>query len=236
MNLNYPGKELDLFSNAVNWKSYFSSSLKKYIKGDILEVGAGIGSNTKFLINKNVKSVTCLEPDIDLFKVLQQNDSQQNVLSKKLINGTINDVNNTFDTIIYIDVLEHIEDSKKEITIIKKKLNKNGILIILVPAYNFLYSNFDKEIGHFRRYNKKLLRYEINNELIEKKIFYLDSLGFCASLFNKLFLNKSIPTLSNINFWDKKLIPISKITDKVLYFVFGKSLIGIYQKKYNESM
>lgn len=231
MKLIYSGQELDLFSNAVNWKKYFSSKFKKYIKGDILEVGAGIGSNTKYFINENVKSITCIEPDINLFNILNKNNSKKNEFEKELINGTIYETDKKFDTIIYIDVLEHIKNSKNEIIQIKQKLNKNGILIILVPAYNFLYSNFDKDIGHFRRYNKYLLRYEINNELDEKKIFYLDSLGFWASLINKFFLKKSIPTLSNINFWDKKLVPISRITDKILCFSFGKSLIGIYQKK-----
>ncbi len=227
----YIGNELELFKNATNWKTYFSSQINKYIYGDVLEVGAGIGINTSYLLNKNkVNSITCIEPDQVLCLQIKENHKKTFITSADIINGTIQDTNKTFDTIIYIDVLEHIEESKKEIEIIRSKLNKGGHLIILVPAFNFLYSEFDKRIGHFRRYNKKKLREETNQTLKEKKIFYLDSLGFFASLTNKLILKKSTPSEENIHFWDKKLIPMTKLIDKMICYTFGKSLIGIYQK------
>lgn len=94
-----------------------------------------------------------------------------------------------------------------------------------------MFSEFDKNIGHYRRYNKKLLRKDINKLLLEKNVFYLDSMGFFASLVNKLILKKSNPSESNIIFWDKILIKISKLTDKLFFHLFGKSLVGIYQKK-----
>ncbi len=228
---NYIGNELELFKNATNWKKYFCSKITEYIHGDVLEVGAGIGINTNYLINiDKINSITCIEPDSNLCSQIKKNHIETNITTSKIINGTIENTDKTFDTIIYIDVLEHIEDSNKEIDIITNKLNKGGSLIILVPAFNFLYSEFDKKIGHFRRYDKKLLRQEINEKLKEKKLFYLDSLGFFASLTNKLILKKNTPTIKNIHFWDKKLIPITKLSDKLICNAFGKSLIGIYQK------
>ena len=50
-------------------------------------------------------------------------------------------------------VLEHIEDDSKEIQEAVKKLNDNGILIIMVPAHQKMYSNLDKLVGHYRRYD-----------------------------------------------------------------------------------
>ena len=147
-----------------------------------------------------------------------------------IINGTIEDVkDNKFDTIIYIDVLEHIEESRKEIELIKAHLNSKGHLIILVPAFNFMYNNFDKQVGHFRRYNKKLLKDEIDSQLSIVKLFYIDSIGFFASLLNKYILKKDLPTTKNIFLWDKIMIPISKKSDIFLSFFFGKSLIGIFK-------
>jgi len=232
MENTYIGNELDLFKNATNWKMYFSSKINPYIKGEVLEVGAGIGANTKYLINNNPKisSITCLEPDSELCKEIERNHLQDNITTKEIINGTTKDINNQYDTIIYIDVLEHIENSIEEIELIKARLNKNGQLIILVPAFNFLYSEFDAKIGHFRRYNKHLLKTEINDTLLLKKLFYLDSLGVIASFVNKFFLKKETPSIANVNFWDKKIIPLSKIFDNLFFHKFGKSLIGIYQK------
>ena len=62
----YVGSELDLFAAALNWKTYWSRQIRPFLKGDILEVGAGIGSNTRFLDPGNAGRWVCLEPDPEL--------------------------------------------------------------------------------------------------------------------------------------------------------------------------
>lgn len=229
--IDYVGNELDIFKHASNWKSYFSKKIGSHITGDVLEVGAGIGINAEYMANasKSYSSWTILEPDNNL---AEQIDSNTKALkNKEIIHGIITDVDdNKYDTIIYIDVLEHIEKSKQEIVLIKQKLKENGRLIILVPAYQFLYNDFDKSIGHFRRYHKNLLLNEINNEFVKERLFYLDSVSFFASLANKLILKKTTPSEGNIHFWDKILVRISKITDVLSFYTFGKSLIGVFKK------
>jgi SAM-dependent methyltransferase len=230
--IDYIGDELELFKNASNWKKYFSAKLLNSINGDVLEVGAGIGINSKFLTKKKEKitSYTCVEPDKKLALQIEENITKINVAKKTVINGTIKAVvNKKFDTIIYIDVLEHIEKSQDEIKLAKQQLKPNGRLIILVPAYNFLFNNFDRKIGHYRRYNKKNLLKDINSELSIVKLFYIDSIGFFASLMNKFFLKKELPSHANIYLWDNYMIPISKIFDVFIFNLFGKSLIGIFQ-------
>ena len=69
----------------------------------------------------------------------------------------IHHIEEKFDTILYLSVLEHIENDKKEINDAINKLDLNGHLIICVPAHNYMYSNFDKEIGHFKRYEEDFL-------------------------------------------------------------------------------
>lgn len=229
---NYVGDELELFKNATNWKYYFSKKIGKYIQGDVLEVGSGIGINTKYIFNAsvNVTSWTLVEPDTILASQIEENTENINLPNKKIINGTIQSVGSEkFDTIIYIDVLEHIEDSRKEIELIKAHLKSNGHAIILVPAFNFMYSAFDKQIGHYRRYDKKLLKNELNYQLPIVELFYLDSIGFFASLLNKYILKKELPSTKNIWVWDKIMIPLSKISDIFFLRSFGKSLIGIFK-------
>lgn len=231
--IEYLGGELALFKNATNWKKYFSNKLHPYIKGNVLEVGAGTGINTPFLIpNANViESWFCLEPDLNMSSQIDDNVSKLGINNIKVFSGTIEEIKDqSFDTIIYIDVIEHIQDSQKEIRLAKDRLNSNGHLIILVPAYGFLFSEFDEKIGHYRRYNKELLNYEINGNLHEVQLYYLDSLGFFASSANKLLLKKTLPTNKDIWFWDKIMIPCSKFLDRLFFRSFGKSLIGIYKK------
>jgi SAM-dependent methyltransferase len=228
----YIGNELELFQFATNWKNYFSKILTPYIKGNVLEVGAGYGVNTKYLYTHECIKWTFIEPDSNLASRIEEFTSDL-ILPKKIIIGTIDNISNElFDTIIYIDVLEHIEKSENEIDKIKSNLKPGGHLIILVPAFQFLFNDFDIRIGHFRRYNKRILRNEIRGKLLEKNMFYLDSCGLLASIANKLFLKQSEINLKQVKIWDKVMIPFSKIFDYLVLRKFGKSLIGIFQKPY----
>lgn len=85
-------------------------------------------------------------------------------------------------------------------------------------------------IRHFRRYKKKSLKSALPESLRIKKLYYLDSVGYFASLINKLFLKQKMPSLKQIQFWDKTLVPLSKIVDRLLFFRFGKSLLLIAEK------
>ena len=144
--MKYPGAELDNFDKATIWRKYIFFQIKKFIKGNVLEVGAGIGSFTN-----NYKN---LPNKITLSEIDQENLS---LIKKKFKDANINftgdltkNIKRNFDTIMYLNVLEHIEDDTKEINEAFQKLNPGGFLVILVPAHNNLYSEFDKAIGHFR--------------------------------------------------------------------------------------
>ena len=73
----------------------------------------------------------------------------------KIINSTIQNLNQQFDTILYLDVIEHIEDHEKEILDAYSKLENYGYLVFIVPAFQNLFSNFDASVGHYIRYEKK---------------------------------------------------------------------------------
>lgn len=222
--------QIDIFYNTKNWKNYWTKSLSRYIKRDVLDVGSGTGSNLPFYLKiKNTSKVTCLEPDKKLFinlkikhkkkKKVIINNIQLSQLSKKKI----------YDTIIYADVLEHIKDDLKELKMAINHLKKDGSLIILCPAHNFLFTSFDKNVGHFRRYNKNMFKkFQITNAKIEK-IYYLDSLGFFLSFINKFFLKRN-PKKKEIAFWDNFIVPLTIVSDFLLCNLFGKSIICIYKK------
>lgn len=226
---NYPGSELELFQQAKNWKKYFAGKIKTYIKGNVLEVGAGIGETTFFLLNENVETWFCLEPDEKLFTALK---NKFHSIKIKIVQGRIDDLPEAlqFDTILYVDVLEHIEDDKKEIIKAVSKLKNNGNLIVLSPAFQFLYNPFDNSIGHYRRYSKKTLRSVIPHQnLSEIKLFYLETSGFFLLFLNKFFSKKNYPSKITILVWDRIFIPLSKIIDKILFHSIGKTIIGIWK-------
>jgi SAM-dependent methyltransferase len=229
----YIGNELTIFKEAVNWKKYWYNSINKYISGDVLEVGAGIGINTNLILQncQDVKSIVSIEPDKSLANQIMRNLTGE-TSKVTVLNQYLEDLSTDkkFDTIVYIDVIEHIEDDHSELNKAKLYLKEGGILIILVPAYNFLFSPFDEAVGHYRRYNKKILLKAIPDELSNLNLFYLDSLGVCASLMNKFVLKQSYPSKEQILNYDRIIVPVSIILDKLTFHLFGKSLVGVWKK------
>jgi len=227
----YEGDELVLFQHAKHWKKYFSQQIKPYIKANVLEVGAGIGATTLLLNDGSVKKWLLLEPDEEMSSTLKKKiEAKELPANCQLQSGTIDNVTSTFDTIIYIDVLEHIEKDGEEMEKAAALLNAGGHVIVLSPAFQFLYNPFDKAIGHHRRYNKKTIRNITPAVLRLVSSRYYDSAGYFAALMNKLFLRKKYPTQKQVLFWDNRMVPVSKVTDKIFFHSFGKSIIGVWKK------
>lgn len=230
---HYIGNELQLFEKAKNWKDYYGSMIKPYLKGTVMEVGAGIGSTAQSLCDGSQQSWICLEPDHELAAQIESKINNKTLPSCcTLRKGILRDQpqEEKYNAIIYIDVIEHIEDDASELNEAASRLKDGGHLIILVPAHNWLFSPFDKAIGHFRRYNKEMLRNAVPSSLNSIALRYLDGVGLAASAANKLLLKQSYPTEKQILFWDRMMVPVSRITDALIGFSAGKSVLGIWQK------
>ena len=228
----YVGTELELFSEAKNWKNYIRYLLKNYIRGDVLEVGAGIGSNTRLLCRSQYSNWLCLEPDQKLYRALEKSIYLNGIPNCCAHNGTVNSLGEEqlFDSIIYLDVLEHIRDDQEELIKVSQHLKTDGNLIILGPAHQWLFTPFDSAIGHYRRYNKPMLQGILPDDLEVIKLTYLDCVGLLASLGNKLILKQSKPKLKQIKMWDKFMVPISKKLDPKIGYRFGKSILLVGRK------
>jgi|TARA_B110000238_G_scaffold3616_1_gene3638 2-polyprenyl-3-methyl-5-hydroxy-6-metoxy-1,4-benzoquinol methylase len=224
--INYDGFELDTFDAAKKFRNYQIYYLKSYIKDPFLEVGAGQGGLTN-LYKKFTKDITLIEPDNKLFQFLRKKFRKKNI---KIKNQTIDKIKFKYQTIIYFDVLEHIKSDLKEVKIASKKLKKNGNLIFNVPAHQLFYNEFDKAVGHFKRYNKKDFKdIEKKTDLKIEKLIYYDSIGLLFLILNKIFKLKETNLKNKIYFWNM-LIPLSKIIDKLTFNKFGKSLLCVFKK------
>lgn len=223
----YVGAELPLFALASNWKAYWRRQIAPYIRGDVLEVGAGLGVNTRLLSDLEYQSWTCLEPDASLLGKVQLPSARHCAVA-----GVIDalEADRKFDSILYIDVLEHIEDDAEELLRARDRLRPGGWLMVLSPAHPFLYTPFDRAIGHYRRYTRKSLRQAAPAGLLERRMVYLDSAGLLASAGNRLLLGSAMPTKSQILFWDRVLVPVSRLLDPTLGWNAGKTVIGVWER------
>ena len=229
----YIGQELTIFAHAINWKNYYTSIIRPYFGERVVEVGAGIGATTAVMCDGTQKEWICLEPDPVLRTEIDRLISEGRLPPCcQTRGGFVSDLlpEALFDNIIYIDVLEHIENDRIELEAASAHLSSGGHLIVLSPAFNFVYSPFDKSIGHYRRYDRKMLCALTPSNCRAKKIIYLDSLGMATSLVNRVLLSQAMPTVAQIKFWDTYLIPISSLVDRVLGYSFGRSVLGIWVK------
>ena len=234
----YIGSELEIFQHAVNWKRYYSEMIRPFLGAEVLEVGAGIGATTEVLLTPEQTRWVCLEPDSSLVGEIVKkvsNGSLPPICEPRVGDISCLATGELFDSVIYIDVLEHIEDDKAEITAAARHLKSGGHLIVLSPAHQFLYTPFDKAIGHFRRYSRSSLSTVVAPTGLEPvRAFYLDSVGTAASFANKMFLHSPMPSQKQIIFWDRVLVPLSRVSDKATFGKLGKSIVGVWRKGFTK--
>jgi SAM-dependent methyltransferase len=230
--LKYVGAELDLFAAVRNWKTYWSRQIRPFLKGDILEVGAGIGSNTRLLDPGGTGRWVCLEPDPGLMDQLVAKLAEtESRRGYECVCGTLESLpGQQFDTIIYIDVLEHIPEDREELKQAASHLRPGGHLIVLSPAHQSLFSPFDAAIGHCRRYNRPMLVKISPPGLRLERLRYLDCAGLTLSAANAQLLRQSMPTAAQLAFWDRWIIPISRVFDRLFLYSLGKTIIAVWRR------
>ena len=224
----YPEIALERFDKANFWILYIVFKIRKFLKDDMLEVGAGCGSFTKGYM-KNFQSITLTDTDDGSYNLLKKNF----INTKKItvLNSLTKDINKKFNTILYFNVLEHVKEDKLEIKNALEKLNSGGHLIILVPAHQKIYSKLDKAVGHYKRYDINFFKenkFE-NSEIV--KLHFLDFFGYSLYHLNKIFFKEeTYPTELKIFIWDKIFTPLTTIADFLTGYKFGKNILCIYRK------
>jgi SAM-dependent methyltransferase len=231
--MKYVGSELELFSGAVRWKTYVRDRIAPFVGGRVLEVGAGIGAFTFYMAPGAPDRWTCLEPDPGLLAEIARKQGEGQIpRTVKLVCGTTADIptDARFDTILYFDVLEHIEDHAAEATRAAALLAPGGRLIILAPAFQFVFSPLDAAVGHFRRYTKRTLDAVRPAGLVTLARFYMDSPGLMLSLVNRLLLRKGTPSKAQIEIWDGMVVPVARVIDPVFNQFVGRSVVAVWQR------
>ncbi|NPA95962.1 MAG: class I SAM-dependent methyltransferase [Thermodesulfobacteria bacterium] len=228
----YFGKDLEALSFATNYYNWILEEFSPFLGKDIAEIGAGIGNFSRLLLKRPIRNLVAFEPSRNMFPLLQKNLAGESRV--RAINGFFEDhsakFNNHFDTVCYINVLEHIEDDRGALCHAHSTLKDSGHLLIFVPALSFLYSELDKKVGHVRRYSKGELVDVVSSAGFSiKKAKYFDILGIIP-WFVAFVLLKQIPTKANVSLYDKLVVPLIKPIERALPPPIGKNLVLVAQK------
>lgn len=225
---SYSGTEvLENLTEAYNYNNALKDLVETHTpKAEkVLDFGAGIGTFSD-LLRDSFQDLECLEIDIDQGETLK---------SKGYKVFTDLDVipDASYDAIYSLNVFEHIENDREVFENLLKKVKPGGRVVLFLPAFNSLYSHFDKFVGHFRRYDKKMLMEMVTTEGASvEKMHYFDSIGFVAAFLFKYIKNEEeLPKKSEILFYDKVVFPFTKIVDAFLKYFFGKNIYCVITKK-----
>lgn len=221
---------LESMSKASWYNSWTINFFKKYLKGDILEIGCGIGNFTEMITSYgNVYAF-----DVDKFCLETTRKKLKN--KAKVGYGDIEKgkyffKRKKFDVIVCINVLEHIKNDKKALSNMINLLKRDGILIILVPSHPSLFGKIDHAIGHYRRYIKEKITQDLKRSgmdvLLSRKINFLGALGwfFSGKIIKEVTVNEKKLRIFN------KIAPIVLPLEEMIEPVIGTSIIIISQPK-----
>jgi len=223
--INYEFEDLQC---ANNYRTAVLKEFSPYLKGKVIEVGAGIGQFTELLKTiDSIEKIIAIEPYEPFVKRLKQTFPDI-----ETIRGTIKSVNlnSQWDSIVCINVLEHIEDDLGELkhynTLLK---NNNGNLCLFVPARKELYSEIDAYFGHYRRYTRKELKSKLNQSGFNiVKIHYFNFIGYFSWFIIFKMLKKRTFNPMAVKTFDKFILPTMHFLEyNLLRPPFGQSLIAI---------
>lgn len=222
----YPLAELEAFESAGNYTTWAVSGMQPWIQGSVCEVGAGLGHVTRVLLGLNPRRLVALEPDPQLHARLQTSFVAHTNLT--LFHGTLSDYavlnNEPMDAVLYVNVLEHIEEDVAELELCHSRLRPGGALLVFVPALQALFSEYDRKVGHFRRYAMPELRRKVESSGFRVlKLRYFDMPGALVWWFAcKCF--KQRPRAGTMGLYDRWVVPVTRALERRCTPPFGKNL------------
>lgn len=234
---------LERFANAPAFNRWLYQSISRYCNGRILEIGSGIGNISSLLLADH-KQVTLSDLRQPYCDKLQQRFGRhphfEGALQLDIAPADLElhhpELLHQFDTVIALNVVEHIEDDASALGNCRKLLRDNGRLIILVPAYQFLYNTFDEELGHYKRYTRKELGDKMQAaglDLVHTRYFNLAGIpGWWLT--GSVMKKKVIPGVQLKIF--NRLVPLFRLLDKLVLRQIGLSAIAVAVNRSKQSV
>jgi ubiquinone/menaquinone biosynthesis C-methylase UbiE len=229
---DYDVSDLLKMSKAVNYQHWILEIISDYIGDNILEVGAGIGNYTRYFLSKKrvyaiELSSSCLRIlrekfQVDNIELLQMDAASPEILSLKVKN---------IDTIVCLNVLEHIQNDLLALKNFYQILCTPGYLILQLPALKFLYGNIDRQLGHYRRYTKKMVSEKVKKTNFKiERMDYINLIGTFGWFYDARIKGIINQNEQHVTFFDNRIVPIVRKFERNIEIPFGQSLIVILKK------
>ena len=237
--VHWSESELELTPTLDRWQFEL---LEPYLGRKCLEVGAGAGRITALAANSGrPEELMAIEPSPHFFSLLQKHagGSAKTTLIQAETAKLLPNYGSHFDSVYSVHVMEHIEKDRQFLEEMLALTRASGNVIILVPALPFLFSELDRNIGHYRRYNKKMIRALIRGLPVEiEHLAYNNFLGalgsLCVSKIGKANYQKSDFARKKFfgayHFFSEYVVPGARVIEKLIPVPVGLNLTVVLRK------
>jgi SAM-dependent methyltransferase len=223
-----PSFEFEALQEARNYRAALLQKFRPYLRGRVLEVGAGVGQFTRELKDlQEVEELVALEPDKRFIQELQRS-----IPTIRIFEGTVLELRDCqWNALVSVNVLEHIKEDQQELECCHQLLkNRGGYLCLFVPARREIYSPLDKDFGHYRRYS----RAELGNRLQAAgfkvvTLEYFNFIGYFAWWWSFCVLRGRKFNPGAVKLYDRWIFPVGRSMEKIIAPPIGQSLIAVAQ-------
>ncbi len=228
-------KTLELLSSVESYNKWTFEIIEPFIGNVILEAGCGKGTFTSYLLKKGKVVATDISGSY-LREVEQAYKDNPNLIGTikwdlSDVNGLQNFSNVVFDTVVCLDVLEHIENDDMALRNLNRLLPVGGMLVLKVPVIKCIYGTLDVHLGHYRRYSKKEIHTKVLQHGFEVlKQRYLNIIGILGWYLNGVILRKSIIPIGQLRTYEK-MVPFLKFIEGIFPPPSGQSLFLMCRKR-----
>jgi len=215
---------LDDLEGAGNYRAWLIESIAPHVRGRVLEVGAGTGSYSGALRGLG-ESLTAVEPSDASIDILRARLAPEQ--DTEVVHGTEPPAGSCFDAIVLLNVLEHIDDDLGTLQRLCAATARDGRIVVWVPAFELLMSDFDRSVGHVRRYRRRELAGVLERagyEVVSCR--YRNFVGFFGWLVAARLLRRS-PSPRSVRWYDRTVVPIVRWVEKRIAVPFGQSVLAV---------
>lgn len=223
-----------IMSEAKNYFLWQFNLIEPFLGKRVLEIGCGIGNFTMFLTKKNCH-VLAVDIDEECLDEHRQRFGNMDRIQQRRLDAMSPDIQHAKDfapdTIICLNVLEHIEDDAKALDYMFQTLEPNGNVCLIVPAYEALRGPIDNATGHYRRYTMGGLRkLSLNAGFHIAKLNYMNVVGFFGWWLNAKVFKRTSQSLFQVKTFDRFIVPVVSTVESMVSPPFGQNIFAVLVK------
>jgi SAM-dependent methyltransferase len=218
---------LEDLSQAVRYRRYLFELIEPHLGDSVLEVGAGIGDFAAQLTGRRRLVVTDSDPFC--LRALRERLGGRPEVEVRALNLPLEAATGApVDSVVAINVLEHLEDDVGGLRALGSMALPGGNVVLLVPGYPALYGEFDRAVGHLRRYTPETLRRAVEAAGLQVAVLHpVNLLGGLAWWAAVRIGGRTRPTPVLLRLYDRVIVPLVRLSERRFAPPFGQSVICV---------